>query len=56
MATEQKEITTSPWAPASAAGAIFFAESRQPGSIRFQRLLQLIHGGTKVQSRALYKM
>jgi hypothetical protein len=31
VGTEQKEITTSPWAPASAAGAIFFLEPRQLG-------------------------
>jgi hypothetical protein len=31
MATEQKEITPTPWAPAANVGAIFFSEPRGLG-------------------------
>ena len=52
MATEQKEITTSPWSSGIGRRSHFLLESRQPDPIRLKRL-QLIHGGTRVQERAL---
>jgi hypothetical protein len=53
MATEQKEITTSPWLRHRLPEPFSSQNRVSPGHmIRLQRLLQLIHGGTRVQERA----